>query len=217
MELTINIPQDYTTITLKKYLTMQDELKNYDDNEDAQVAIMLNHLCGIPADYVTKLSYNDYVMIKSELGKFISNTRLPLQKLIMIDGIEYGFEPNLSNLAYGAYLDISKYDTFQIDNNWPKIMSILYRPVLNKRADMYTIKPYTGDIDGDKFLGVSMDVHFGTLFFLLNLSMDLLNATLKSLKVEELPPNIKSALEKSGEVMHHLLNLQTETYSDLKK
>lgn len=217
MELTINIPQDYSSITLKKYLTMQDELKNYDDNEDAQVAIMLNHLCGIPAEYVTKLSLNDYVMIKSELGKFISNTRLPLQKFIMIDGIEYGFEPNLSNIAYGAYLDISKYDTFQIDNNWAKIMSVLYRPVSNKRGDMYTIKPYSGEIDDEKFLGVSMDVHFGTLFFLLNLSMDLLNATLKSLKVEELPPSIKSALEKSGEVMHRLLNLQTETYSDLKK
>lgn len=217
MELTINIPQDYSSITLKKYLIMQDELKNYDDNEDAQVAIMLNHLCGIPPEYVTKLSLNDYTMIKSELSKFITNTRLPLQKIIKIDGVEYGFEPNLSQMSYGAYLDIGKYDTFQMDNNWPKIMSILYRPITQKKGDMYSIKPYSGEIDDKLFLQVPMDIHFGALFFLLNTSMELLNAILKSLKVEELPLSIKSALGKSGEVMHHLLNLQTETYSNSTK
>jgi hypothetical protein len=44
-----------------------------------------------------------------------------------------------------------------------------------------------------------MDIHFGALFFLRNLLTDLLNDTLNSLMgMEELPPNIKSILEKSG-------------------
>lgn len=217
MELTIKIPEDYSSIPLKKYLVMQTELKNYEDNEEAQVALMLHHLCDIPEEYVTKLSVETYTMLKAELSKFIDNTRLPLQKIINIDGKEYGFEPNLSQLSYGAYLDITKYDTFQIDENWAKIMSILYRPITDKKGDMYSIKSYDGNIDDKKFLQIGMDIHFGALFFLLNLSMELLNATLKSLKVEELPPNIKYALERSGKVMHHLLNLQTETYSNSVK
>jgi hypothetical protein len=90
-------------------------------------------------------------------------------------------------------------------------MSILYRPVLEKKGDMYHIAPYTGNIDKNKFLDLGMDVHFGTLFFFVNLSMDLMNAILKSLKVEELPPNIKLILERSGEVMQRLLKLQTTT------
>jgi hypothetical protein len=77
---------------------------------------------------------------------------------------------------------------------------------------MYHIAPYTGKIDSEKFLGLGMDIHFGALFFFVNLSMDLLNAILSSLKVEGIPPNIKSILEKSGEVTHRLLNLQTEIY-----
>jgi hypothetical protein len=55
-----------------------------------------------------------------------------------------------------------------------------------------------------------MDVQFGALFFFVNLLMDLLSGTLKSLKVEELPPNIKLILEKSGEITKRLLNLQTD-------
>jgi hypothetical protein len=88
-------------------------------------------------------------------------------------------------------------------------MSILYRPITDKKGDMYSIEAYKGEIDDKVFLSVGMDVQFGALFFFVNLLMDLLSATLKSLKVEELPPNIKLILEKSGEITKRLLNLQT--------
>jgi hypothetical protein len=75
---------------------------------------------------------------------------------------------------------------------------------------MYSIKPYDGKIDKQLFMDVSMDVHFGTLFFFVHLSTDLLSAILKSLKVEEIPPNIRLILERSGEITKRLLNLQTD-------
>jgi hypothetical protein len=78
-------------------------------------------------------------------------------------------------------------------------MSILYRPVIVKTGKLYDIKEYDGKIDGTLVLSLGMDIHFGALFFLRNLLTDLLNDTLNSLMgMEELPPNIKSILEKSG-------------------
>jgi hypothetical protein len=140
--------------------------------------------------------------IKNDLIGFMGNTELPLQRIIKIDGVEYGFEPNLSKIAYGAYLDIVKYDTFQIDENWGKIMSILYRPITKKIGSMYNIKDYDGTIDETPFLQVGMDVHFGALFFFVLLLRDLPNYILKSMMdTEILPPNIKSILEKSGEII----------------
>lgn len=209
-EITLNIPQDWSGVSLKKYLTLQRDLVNYSDNEEAQTALMLSHLCGLDAEYLQSLAIEDYNIIRSSLEGFINNTDLPLQKIIKIDGKEYGFEPNLSQMAYGAYVDISKFGQLTIDDNWPKIMSILYRPIENKKGDMYTIQPYKGLGDEKIFLNVNMDVHFGALFFFVHLLTDLLSATLKSLKVEGLPPNIKSILEKSGEITKRLLSLQTD-------
>ena len=209
-EITLTIPTDWSGVSLKKYLTLQKDMKNYGDDEEAQTALMLSHLCGLNAEYINSLSIEDYNSVRLALEGFVSNTEYPLQKIIMVNGKEYGFEPNLSAISYGAYVDISKFGELTIDDNWPKIMSILYRPITEKKGDMYSIEAYKGEIDDKLFLEVSMDVQFGTLFFFVNLLTDLLSATLKSLKVEGLPPNIKLILEKSGEITKRLLNLQTD-------
>ena len=216
-EVTLSIPQSYGDISLKKWLEFQQELKNYEEDEDAITALMLSYLCGLDTEYISHIAVSDYAMIRNELGKFINNTELPLQRFIMVNGIEYGFEPNLSNMTYGAFADITKYNTISIDENWAKIMAILYRPVTKKVGETYTIKSYTGDIDHKLFLELGMDIHFGCLFFFVNLSMDLLNSILKSMTQMELPPNTKLTLEKSGEHIKQLLNLQTEISSRLTK
>ena len=200
-EIEISIPQSYEDITLRKYLALQKELKNYEDNEEAQAAVLVTYLCGIDSDDLSGLGRRDYVNISAEISKWIGNTNHPLQQLIWIDGVEYGLEPNLSNMSYGAYADITQYDTITIDENWAKIMSILYRPVTKKVRDTYEIERYVGEIDSDKFLDVSMDKHFGTLFFFVNLSTDLVKSILNSTKEEVTQPNIKSILERSGEII----------------
>ena len=209
--LTIEIPTSWKDITLETYLKMQSELENYRDNEEAQIAIMLLHLCKIQPEYLRGLSAESYNLLKAKLSQFVSPEGIELQRFITIDGVEYGFEPNLSKMAYGAYADITQWDTISIDKNWAKIMSILYRPVTQKKGERYQIETYTGDIKEDLFMKVDMEIHWGTLFFFLDLQLDLLNAIPNSLMEMELPHSIKSTLEKSGEVMQRLLNLQTVT------
>jgi hypothetical protein len=96
-------------------------------------------------------------------------------------------------------------------------MSILYRPVSKKFGDTYEIKPYNGIIDEELFLTVPMNVHFGAYNFFFLLSRDLQKSILNYMKGMDLPPNIKLILERSGEVMHRLLNLQTTIYRESKK
>lgn len=215
----ITVPDSWKDITLKKYLEMQTDLISYSDDENAQTAFMLHHLCGINLEQITSLSKKAYDDILATLNNFMTNTDMELQRFITIDGIEYGFEPNLSTMTYGTFCDITKYDTLTIDNNWAKIMSILYRPVEKKIGESYSIKAYDGKIDGDKFMNVGMDVHFGTLFFFVRTLTDLLNYTLNSTiaKVGESHPEYKLALQKSGEATQQLLNWQMETLGRLTK
>lgn len=216
-ELELSVPTSYADISLKKWLELQKQLVNYQDDEDAVTALMLYHLCGLEPKYTNALGVDNYVEIKTQLANFINDVELPLQRFITIDGVEYGFEPNLSKMSYGSFADITKYNIIGIDDNWANIMSILYRPVEKKQGDMYTIKPYTGELNAKLFLDIPMDIHFGCLFFFRNLSMDLLNSTLKFMKVEESHHNIKSILERSGVHIQQLLNYQEETYSKLTK
>ena len=209
-EIELKVPTSYADITLEKWLILQTELDNYKDDPDAMSAITLYHLCGLDPIYLKGLSVNDYTSIKVELESFLADTEFPLQRIIRIDGMEYGFEPNLSQMAYGAYADITQYKELTIDKNWAKIMSILYRPITHKKGEMYTIKTYDGELKEDMFLQVGMDVHLGTLFFFVNLLMDLLKGILNSTMEMELPHNIKSILERSGRLIPHLLTLPTE-------
>jgi len=209
--LTIEIPTTWKDITLETYLKMQTDLENYRDDEEAQIAIMLLHLCKIQPEYLKGLSADSYNLLKAKLSQFVSPEGIELKRFITIDGVQYGFEPNLSKMSYGAYADITQWDTISIDKNWAKIMSILYRPIMERKGDRYRIQPYTGEWNETAFLQTDMETNWGTLFFFINLQRDLLNATQKYLKGMELPLNIKSTLEKSGEVMQRLLNLQTVT------
>jgi hypothetical protein len=211
--MTIEVPTTWKDVPLKKYLALMSDLENYKDDEEAQTALMLLHLCNIQPEYLKGLSKQSYDLLRAKLSQFIQPDDIPLQRIINIGGREYGFEPNLSKMSYGAYADITQYEQITIDKNWAKIMSILYRPVTNKNGEFYNIQPYTGEENPDIFLDVDMETNFGALFFFVHLSMDLLNAIPKYLKETELPASIRQTLVKSGELTQHLWNSQTMTYS----
>jgi len=83
-EITLTIPTDWSGVSLKKYLILQKDMKNYGDDEEAQTALMLSHLCGLDAEYIKSLSIEDYNTVRMTLEGFITNTEYPLQKIIKI-------------------------------------------------------------------------------------------------------------------------------------
>jgi hypothetical protein len=209
------MPESWADISLRQYLDLSKELDNYIDDEEAQTAILLYKLCGIEPAVLNNISKESYNVLKNDLSKFMNITETPLQRIIKINGIDYGFEPNLSKISYGAYSDISRYDTIQIDDNWAKIMSILYRPIIKTNTGNYSIKAYDGIIDDEMFLNVGMDIHFGSLFFFVNLLMDLqasiLNYSMEKVK-EDLLPIYNIISPKNGGLTQLLSNLQMETF-----
>ena len=209
-EIELKVPTSYADITLQKWIDLQNELESYKDDEQAITALMLYHLCGLDPKYLKTIAIDDYTLVKTQLESFLGNTELPLQRIITIDGIEYGFEPNLSQMSYGAYADVTQYKTLTIDKNWAKIMSVLYRPVTHKKGEMYSIKAYDGELREELFLKVGMHIHFGCLFFFVNLLMDLLRDTLKSTMAKDIHPNIKQILERSGRLIPHSLTSPVE-------
>jgi hypothetical protein len=200
VDLEIKVPQNWSAVTLRKYLALVKDMEVYKDTPEAIDAALFHHLCGIEPNYLSKLDISIYTDIREQLYKLMSIDDAPLKRTITIDSKEYGFEPNLSEMEYGAYLDLQSHKEIKIDENWAKIMNILYRKVTNKIGGLYEIETYSTKDNTEKFLDITMDVHFGAMFFFLNTLTDLLKSTQKSLnhQLEGMSPSIKSILRKSG-------------------
>lgn len=205
-QMKIQVPTNWDSITLQTYLNLQKDLEAYSDNEEAQTAAMFQHICKLDPSLINKLTLTSYSTLKEKLNNLVTPENVELTRFIKIDGVEYGFEPNLSNISYGAYADISSIEVLQIDKNWSKIMNILYRPVVGKIGKLYQIEAYTPNEEWEKWLGVSMEVHFGAWFFFVHLRKDLLNAILNSLTTMEVAPNIKSILVRNGKAIQQSLS-----------
>jgi hypothetical protein len=207
-EIQITVPKDWSAVTLNDYIALRRDMDAYKDEPDAQIACLFHHLCHFPVEYLHQLDIDTYIKIKDDILSFIGKVDLPLQRKIKLGDIEYGFEPNLSQMSYGAYVDIAKYEKLTIDEQWAEIMSILYRPVIKSVGKLYDIETYQAKIDGKPFMDITMDVHFGALFFLNNLLKDLQNSILKSLtqNTAEIPHNIKLILERNGNLIQALSN-----------
>lgn len=202
-QITITVPTDWSAITLRQYINLQKDLETYKDNQDAVNAVLFHHLCGVDAEMVQKLDVITFSNIVGDLSKFMKKTEYPLQKKIKIGEIEYGFEPNLSEMAYGAYVDLTKYEELKMDENWAEVMSILYRPIVKSSGALYEIRPYEGMILEDLFLDVPMNIHFGAMGFFFSILKELQKDILNSLsQTKVLPPSILSILEKSGNLTH---------------
>lgn len=198
-EIEIVVPTRWSAITLKKYLQLKKDIEAYKDDDNAVWAVMFYHLCGVDAHTLKKIDVQTYTQMQRDLAGFMEKVEYPLQQFVTIDGKEYGFEPNLSQMPYGAYVDLGKYETSEIDHNWAQAMSILYRPVKRKIGASYEIEGYNGLGDWEKFLNVDMEVHFGAIGFFTNLLQDCQKSILKYLKEAEIPTNILTILERNGE------------------
>ena len=200
-EIEITVPTKWSAVSLEKYLKLRKDLDAYKDSNEATYAVLFYHLCGVDAATVKKLDIETYTSIQNDLSSFMQQTEYPLQQIIKVEGKEYGFEPNLSQMAYGAYVDLGKYENLTIDDKWSEVMSILYRPVTRKIGLSYEIEGYKGVFNHEQFLNVDMEVHFGALGFFTDLLQACQKGILKFLKeTGEIPTNILTILEKNGKL-----------------
>ena len=91
-QLEIVVPQSWSAVNLESYLKLQKDLVSYGtDDEIAYVATLLYHLCGVEPGLIPKLPTNILTSIKTDLRGFMGDANYELQRIIKIDGKEYGF------------------------------------------------------------------------------------------------------------------------------
>ena len=130
-------------VTLEKWLKLID-FESGSKCEEAEETIAA--LSDIPKKLVKELALRDVAVIMSRVAERQAGQDNTLKNIITINGIEYGFHPNLDDITLGEYADIETFIKNGIDKQLPELMAVLYRPITEKKNDIYTIDAYDGDI-----------------------------------------------------------------------
>ena len=129
----------WNDVTLDKWVKLISKKHN---NKSEEAIHTINILSDIPKKLVEELGITDVANILQRIAKLQENTNSELNKIIKINNVEYGFHPNLEEITIGEYADIETYLKDGIESNLPKLMAVLYRPIIEKDGSSYSIEAY---------------------------------------------------------------------------
>ena len=130
-------------VTLEKWLKLID-FETGTKTEEATETIAA--LSNIPKQLVKELALKDVAVLMSKIAELQQKQDTNLKKIIEIEGVEYGFHPDLDSITLGEYADIETFIKNGIENHLAELMAVLYRPIKEKKNDIYIINSYDGNI-----------------------------------------------------------------------
>ena len=212
MKIEINVPTSLSEITLRQY---QKFLKIAEENPEGNFldAKMIEIFCGIPLSDSYKLKMVSVTAIIDILNSMLEVKPNHVERFTL-NGIEYGFIPDLDEMSLGEYIDL--------DNNatkWESMhiaMNVLYRPIVTSKVGKYNIEEYTTS-NPEKMLDMPLDAALGSLFFFYNLGLELSKHTILSSNLEEVEEfQEQLTSETNGVGINQFMDSLTEILQDLK-
>ena len=214
MKLNIKIPTGLNEITLRQYKRFL-KVQEAETNQRFLNAKMIEIFCGVKLQDVMLLKFNDAEEIASILTDLFESKPSLVTKF-KLNKVEYGFQPQLDNISLGEYIDL---DTFIGDwENMEKAMNVLYRPVLVKLKDKYSIEEYRVETS-EELLDMPMDAVLSSIFFFWNLGLDLSTTMMNYLETETGETEALTQFlnsQANGDGTNHFTDLLKETLRDLK-
>ena len=130
-------------VTLETWLKLIDFNKGTKSKEAEETIAALST---IPKDLIKELELKDVAVIMSKIAELQAGQDSSLKRIIEIEGVRYGFHPDLDSITLGEYADIESMIKNDIEKNMPEVCAILYRPIVEEKNNVYTIAAYDGDI-----------------------------------------------------------------------
>lgn len=180
MKVEILVPDTLSDITLGQY---QKYLSIVEGNDDASFMDikMIEIFCGVKLSETLKMKFADIKAVCDILEQMLLE-KPQLVNRFKMNGVEYGFIPNLEQISMGEFIDI---ETFLSDwKQMHRAMAVLYRPIAHKYGDKYNIEEYK-ETDGEHMRDIPMDAVFGCMLFFYSLGIDLSQAMMNYLQDQE--------------------------------
>lgn len=189
------IPSSLNDITLIQYQEYNQEIESRKKLPDAEEYLKIKKIeifCKISREQIMNLEYDSVENISYILDNILE--RQPeLVERFEVNGIKFGWMPDLDKMSYGELLDlngnISDWSAMHI------AMGVLYRPIKNESNGLYNIEKYEGDKYHQQMRKMPLSAVIGAMVFFWNLGLDCLKYILNSSEMErefQSHPNLKN-------------------------
>ena len=179
MKVELIVPNSLNEVTLGQY---QEYIKLKDLSETELSLKMIEIFCKLNSEQVRYLKATDVRNVVSIIAEMF-DSKPSLVNTFKIDGIEYGFIPNLDEMSFGEYIDL---DTYIGDwDNIDKAMGVLYRPIEMRKGNRYHIKEYEAG-ETEHLKAMPLDAVLGSILFFYRLGNDLCRIMMNSLEGKEM-------------------------------
>jgi len=195
MKVKITIPNHLDEITLRQYKEFNAMQGDVDSGFLTWKKQVLNLFCTGDVDKIDHFKKADIENAFDNLLEVLNSQEPRFDKIITIDGVKYGFIPNLSDLTIGEFIDLETYMKDGVWENIEKVLAVLYRPVNHESFGKYNIVDHANSLNGrdklflDKF---PMTILHGLLVFFSIIETELLQNTKIYLKQMEKKSNFKT-------------------------
>ena len=102
-------------------------------------------ITGLKRDDIRKIDMATVEKIVASYSNGLRQDEKVFKQFIDIDGVKFGFHPNLKSMTFGEWLDLSEFSK-NFPHQLPELMCILYRPVTAEINLQYKIEEYDSDV-----------------------------------------------------------------------
>jgi hypothetical protein len=200
MKLKLTLPEHIGDITLnqyQRYEKLQTRLKDEEITLREFNKLKLNLFAGVPYRSIEDIKQKDIEDLMLQIDTAIGQD-CKFESRFTLNGVEYGFIPNLDEINNAEYFDLNKYGA-EVET-LHNLMAILFRPIKNKDSfKNYTIKKYKGTGKyADTMKETPMNIVNGALVFFSSLSNELQKHIQRSTREEQARVQKQPTISASG-------------------
>jgi len=144
----LQIPTLINDITVSEYLKFI-EVNKEDADEEFLVHKTISIFCGISMKEVLTIDAKEAQDIAVEIYAVL-NQKADFVDRFKLNGVEYGFIPNLEDLSLGEYIDLETY--LKDQKNLHKVAAVMYRPIVKQYKELYDIESYSSDLKAQELM-----------------------------------------------------------------
>jgi hypothetical protein len=206
MKLEVNIPTDLSEIKLRQWQKFIDIADNSNDDEFVAQK-MIETFCNIELSDIVKMNYTDVIDLYGHFTQMF-NTKHSFVQRFKLNDVEFGFIPNLEQITFEEFVDLES----NLANNktMHNAMAVMYRPIVTKSKDKYTIERYETSAKYDEVMKFApLNVVLGANVFFWTLRNELLSLLPTYLETEMSKMNTRSStnLPKDGDGINQSMDL----------
>lgn len=160
-------------LTIEQYQNLKRNMETYKDNPTAVLSLYTN----IPVKKLKNLPLEQVKFVQEYITTQFTEKSIgdELNNVFTHNGVEYGLENNWNKLAWGAWVDLEVFSSEDIEENIHLLMSVLYRPIKERKKNKYILEPYNAeDIEdrANEFLTLPVNYWFGvSVFFFITVNL----------------------------------------------